>query len=64
LENGSFNGALGDIINKKAQLMANTVFVKDYLTNNLLEFTNAITDDKLCIVVQTAPRVCIVLCLQ
>jgi hypothetical protein len=58
LDNGSFSGALGDLINKRADFMSNACFVKDYLTDNRLEFTNAINDDKLCIVVRTAALVC------
>jgi hypothetical protein len=57
LPNGTFNGALGDMIAKRADFMSNACFVKDYLTDNRLEFTNAINDDKLCIVVQTAALV-------
>lgn len=53
---GTFNGALGDIISKKADFIVNGCFVKDYETR-LLEFTTAINDDKLCIVVQTASLV-------
>lgn len=53
---GSFNGALGDIINRRADFIMNGCFVKDYLTN-LLEFTSSINDDKLCIVVKTAALV-------
>jgi hypothetical protein len=60
LDNGSFSGALGDLIAKRADFMANACFVKDYLTDNRLEFTNAINDDKLCIVVRTAALVCMV----
>jgi hypothetical protein len=56
-EDGSFNGALGDIINKRADFIINGCFVKDYLTN-LLEFTVSISDDKLCIVTKTAAPVC------
>lgn len=58
MPNGSFNGALGDLINRRADFMANACFLKDYLTDNRLEFTNAINDDKLCIVVKTAALVC------
>ena len=58
MPNGSFNGALGDLINRRADFMANACFLKDYLTDNRLEFTNAINNDKLCIVVQTAALVC------
>ena len=58
MSNGSFNGALGDLISRRADFMANACFLKDYLTDNRLEFTNSINDDKLCIVVKTAALVC------
>lgn len=51
---GSFNGALGDTINKEADFIVNG---KDYLTD-LFEFTSSIYDDKLCIVTKTSELVC------
>lgn len=53
---GTFNGALGDIMNRRADFIVNGCFIKDYLTN-LLEFTTPINDDKLCIVTKTAALV-------
>lgn len=43
---------------KRADFIINGCFVKDYLTD-LLEFTDSINDDKLCIVTKTAALVCI-----
>lgn len=55
-QDGTFNGALGDLITHKADFFMNAAFIKDYETREL-EFTTAIDDDKLCIVVQTAQLV-------
>ncbi|GAB0090490.1 uncharacterized protein DMENIID0001_052260 [Sergentomyia squamirostris] len=56
--NGSFNGALGDVLYKRADFIMNGLFIKDYGTQQL-EFSTTVDNDKLCIVVRTADLVTI-----
>ncbi|XP_076656655.1 uncharacterized protein LOC143361274 [Halictus rubicundus] len=55
-ENGVFFGTLGQLINGHSDLSFNQFFVKYYLTKRI-QFTNAITSDKLCVLVPKAPPV-------
>ncbi|XP_072158033.1 glutamate receptor U1-like [Bemisia tabaci] len=48
--NGSFTGTLGDLINDRADISFNSVFIKDYETTQV-RFTRPIDFDKLCLVV-------------
>lgn len=59
-ENGRFNGALGDVIYGRTEFTMNAFFVKDYETRDL-EFSTAVNDDKLCVVVRSADLVCILI---
>lgn len=55
-DNGVFFGALGDLVYEFADVTFNQYFVKDYLTRQI-EFTAAITSDKLCVLVPKASPV-------
>lgn len=55
-DNGTFNGAIGDIIYRRAHFTVNGFFVKDYLSKEV-EFSSPSYNDKLCIIVQSASRV-------
>lgn len=55
-ENGVFFGTLGHLVYAFADVSFNQFFVKDYLTRQI-EFTAAITSDKLCVLVPKAPPV-------
>ncbi|XP_076166268.1 uncharacterized protein LOC143146143 [Ptiloglossa arizonensis] len=55
-EKGVFFGALGQLVYEFADVSFNQFFVKDYLTRQI-EFTEAITSDKLCVLVPKAPSV-------
>lgn len=55
-ENGAFFGTIGHLVYKFADVSFNHFFIKDYLTREV-EFTTAITSDKLCVLVPKAPPV-------
>lgn len=57
-ENGSFNGALGDVLYKRTEFIVNAIFIKDYETRDL-EFSTYVYHDKLCVVVRSADMVCL-----
>lgn len=54
LENGSYVGLIGDIINRRVDFAANGVFLKNYGTATGSEFTTPISWDSMCIVVPRA----------
>ncbi|XP_073820404.1 uncharacterized protein [Musca autumnalis] len=56
LPNGSFNGALGMILNKQTDICFTGFFVKDYQTTDIA-FSAAMYDDRLCIYSRKAERV-------
>ncbi|XP_043255164.1 uncharacterized protein LOC122398960 [Colletes gigas] len=55
-DKGVFYGTLGHLVYGYADVTFNQFFVKDYLTRQI-EFTTAITSDKLCVLVPKAPPV-------
>ncbi|XP_076234963.1 uncharacterized protein LOC143179552 [Calliopsis andreniformis] len=55
-DNGVFYGTLGDLVYEFTDVSFNQFFVKDYLSRQI-EFTAAITSDKLCVMVPKAPPV-------
>lgn len=55
-DNGTFNGAIGDLIYRRAHFTVNGFFIKDYLSRDI-EFSAPAYNDKLCIIVQSADRV-------
>lgn len=56
-EDGTFTGALGDLLAHRTDIIANAFFIKDYGSDEL-RFSSALAIDRLCIVVRTAERVC------
>lgn len=56
LENGTFTGCLGRMINKKSDLALTGFFVKDYLSTDV-EFTSSIYEDQLCLISKKASRI-------
>jgi hypothetical protein len=56
LPNGTFTGALGDVIYKRAHISFNSRFIKHYNTTDI-EFSNSILSDKMCIIVPKAKPV-------
>ncbi|XP_033171055.1 uncharacterized protein LOC117148005 [Drosophila mauritiana] len=55
--NGSYNGAIGSIINDGLDICLTGFFVKDYLVQQYMDFTVAVYDDELCIYVPKASRI-------
>ncbi|XP_016986840.1 uncharacterized protein LOC108049944 [Drosophila rhopaloa] len=55
--NGSYNGAIGLIINDGVDICLTGFFVKDYLVQQYMDFTVAVYDDELCIYVPKARRI-------
>ncbi|KAI8034878.1 hypothetical protein M5D96_012394 [Drosophila gunungcola] len=55
--NGSYNGAIGSIINDGLDICLTGFFVKDYLVQQYMDFTVAVYDDELCIYVPKARRI-------
>ncbi|KDR23415.1 hypothetical protein L798_05386 [Zootermopsis nevadensis] len=53
LPNGTFTGALGDVIYKHVDISFNSRFIKHYNTADI-EFSNPILSDKMCIIVPKA----------
>lgn len=56
LPNGSYTGAIGEIITNQSDISLTGFFIKDYLTRKI-EFTSAVYSDKLCCYVPKASRV-------
>lgn len=56
LPNGTFTGALGDVIYKHVDISFNSRFIKHYNTADI-EFSNPILSDKMCIIVPKAKPV-------
>lgn len=50
---GKFNGALGDIVYKRVDFTGNGFFIKDYESRQI-EFSAAILNEKLCLVIKKA----------
>ncbi|KAH8243542.1 hypothetical protein KR032_008424, partial [Drosophila birchii] len=55
--NGTYNGAIGSIINDGLDICLTGFFVKDYLVQQYMDFTVAVYDDELCIYVPKASRI-------
>ncbi|KAH8273262.1 hypothetical protein KR018_001039, partial [Drosophila ironensis] len=55
--NGSYNGAIGSIVNDGLDICLTGFFVKDYLVHQYMDFTVAVYDDELCIYVPKASRI-------
>ncbi|XP_076392710.1 uncharacterized protein LOC143265303 [Megachile rotundata] len=55
-ENGIFFGTIGHLVYQLADVSFNQFFIKDYLTRQV-EFTTAVGNDKLCIMVPKAPPI-------
>ncbi|KAH8421294.1 hypothetical protein KR009_000365 [Drosophila setifemur] len=55
--NGSYNGAIGSIMNDGLDICLTGFFVKDYLVQEYMDFTVAVYDDELCIYVPKASRI-------
>ncbi|EDV35138.1 uncharacterized protein Dana_GF22355 [Drosophila ananassae] len=55
--NGSYNGAIGSIVNDGLDICLTGFFVKDYLVQQYMDFTVAVYDDELCIYVPKASRI-------
>ncbi|XP_033251958.1 uncharacterized protein LOC108152566 [Drosophila miranda] len=55
--NGSYNGAIGSIIQDGLDICLTGFFVKDYLVQQYMDFTVAVYDDELCIYVPKAHRI-------
>lgn len=55
--NGSYNGAIGSILNDGLDICLTGFFVKDYLVQDYMDFTVTVYDDKLCIYVPKASRI-------
>jgi uncharacterized membrane protein len=53
LPNGTFTGALGDVIYKQVDISFNSRFIKHYNTADI-EFSNPLFSDKMCIIVPKA----------
>ncbi|XP_053954862.1 uncharacterized protein LOC128861020 [Anastrepha ludens] len=56
-KDGTYNGAIGSIIEDKVDLCFTGFFIKDYLVSDYMDFTVAVYDDKLCIYVPKAQRI-------
>lgn len=56
LQNGSYAGALGDLLYQRTEFIMNAFFIKDYETRDL-QFTSAVYGDEMCVVVRTADLV-------
>ncbi|KAF6215779.1 hypothetical protein GE061_000114 [Apolygus lucorum] len=52
LDNGSFNGILGDVYNRRADIACNSIFIKEYGSPDIV-FVPAIQIEPLCIVLPT-----------
>lgn len=57
----TFTGALGDLLARRTDIIANPFFIKDYGSSEL-RFTSALYMDRLCIVVRAAEMVWIHIC--
>ncbi|XP_034490345.1 uncharacterized protein LOC117793989 [Drosophila innubila] len=57
IANGSYNGAIGSILNDGLDICLTGFFVKDYLVQEYMDFTVAVYDDQLCIYVPKARRI-------
>ncbi|XP_016961377.1 uncharacterized protein LOC108032066 [Drosophila biarmipes] len=55
--NGSYNGAIGSLMNDGLDICLTGFFVKDYLVQQYMDFTVAVYDDELCIYVPKASRI-------
>ncbi|XP_017869584.1 PREDICTED: uncharacterized protein LOC108618188 [Drosophila arizonae] len=55
--NGSYNGAIGSILNDGLDVCLTGFFVKDYLVQEYMDFTVAVYDDQLCIYAPKASRI-------
>ncbi|XP_017045681.1 uncharacterized protein LOC108091156 [Drosophila ficusphila] len=55
--NGTYNGAIGSIINDGLDICLTGFFVKDYLVQQYMDFSVAVYDDELCIYVPKASRI-------
>lgn len=47
-ENGSYAGALGDLLYQRTEFIMNAFFIKDYETRDL-QFTSAVYNDEMCV---------------
>lgn len=56
LDNGTFTGCLGRMINRKSDLAITGFFIKDYLSPDV-EFTSGIYQDELCLISRKASRI-------
>ena len=55
-KDGSFSGAIGRILNHSSDIAFTTFFVKDYLTHDI-EFTVAVHQDEMCVMVKKASKI-------
>lgn len=58
LDNGTFTGGLEEALKGRSAFLVNGYFIKDYETRDL-EFSTAIGEDKLCVIVREADLVSI-----
>ncbi|ALC49301.1 Ir10a [Drosophila busckii] len=54
---GSYNGAIGSVMNDGLDICLTGFFVKDYLVHDYMDFTVPVYDDQLCIYVPKARRI-------
>lgn len=55
--NGTYSGILGDIVYKRLDIAGNGMFYTKYEASDLIEFTNPVNNDLICVVVPKAQKI-------